>query len=285
MQTTNRDKLHFLSLLAFAASSISMPGSASELVAIKPGLMCASPTALARLTLPDGSSKTSRLNPSPADTDTKREGQCVDIAIGTRVVVSESHKNTSVVRLGPRTYIVPNIDFRPLDAPVKAAYTINQVVTAPGGRTNYYIKTLGGGTGTDEPNMIIQTTYDLNSRSDILLTSRPADDVKQNLEGFKNLLLSPDGKTLYFQTDAWATSNAVHAINIATKRVSFVAPGEIACVILAGQYQGDLVIEQHRYFVQGGSYDNLWLFSPSGKEVGLVSESTDKKGICPVLGD
>jgi hypothetical protein len=117
------------------------------------------------------------------------------------------------------------------------------------------------------------------------LTSWSSNDPKGTLVGFKNLFLSPDSKTLYFQTDAWATSDAVHAIEIATKRQRFVAPGEIACVVLAGQYQGDLVIQQHRYFVQGGSYDNLWLYDPSGKEIGLVSQDTDSKAVCPTPGN
>lgn len=166
-----------------------------------------------------------------------------------------------------------------------AAFTVDQVITGPGGSVNYYIKTLPGRNSAGDPNMEIEATYDQNSSSTVLLFNRPSDDPKQNLSGFSHLILSPDNKTLYFQTDAWATSNAVHSLNIATKKVSFVAPGEIACVVLAGQFQGDLVLEQHRYFVQGGSYDNLWLFDPSGKELGLVSENTNVPKECATLGN
>ena len=282
---TNRTLLwvQLCTLIGVVAPAISVPAMANELVAIRPGLMCVSPEALAKLTLPDGSSKAARQNPSPTDIATKRDGQCIDIKLGTHVTVSASRANTSIVTTGGRTYVVPNIDFQSPQAPPSTSFEVNEVVTAPGGRTNYYIKTLPDRNKSGDPKMVIEATYDLNTTSNILLTSKPANDPKQNMDGFKHLFLSPDGKTLYFQTDAWATSNAVHAITIANKQVSFVAPGEIACVVLAGQYQGDLVIEQHRYFVQGGSYDNLWLFDPSGKEVGLVAEDTDAKKVCPTL--
>jgi hypothetical protein len=29
--------------------------------------------------------------------------------------------------------------------------------------------------------------------------------------------------------------------------------------VLGGEYQGDLVVEQHRHFIQGGSYDALYV--------------------------
>jgi len=142
---------------------------------------------------------------------------------------------------------------------------------------------LPGQDSEGDSNMEIQATYDENSSYVVLLKNQPSNDPSQNLSGFSNLFLSPDNKTLYFQTEAWATSNAIHSIDIATKKVSYVAPGEIACVVLTGEFQGDLIVQQHRYFVQGGSYDNLWLFDPTGKELGIVSEDTDASKVCPTL--
>ena len=39
------------------------------------------------------------------------------------------------------------------------------------------------------------------------------------------------------------------------------------------QYRDDIAVSQHRYFVFGGSYDWVWLFSPTGREIGPVGES------------
>lgn len=277
-----------IGLLTFVATST--PASADDLVAIKPGLMCVSSDALAKLTLPDGSSRAARPNSSPTDLALKKDGGCIDITIGMRVSVKSARQNTSSVTYvmagkSAQTYIVPNIDFQPVQHAAPGGFSINQVITGPGGNTNYYIKTLPGRNSADDPNMEIEATYNLNTSSTVLLFNRSSNDPKQNLSGFKHLILSPDNKTLYFQTEAWATSNAIHSLKISTKEVSFVAPGEIACVVLAGQFQGDLVVEQHRYFVQGGSYDNLWLYDPSGKELGLVAEDTDASKVCPTLGN
>jgi len=40
-----------------------------------------------------------------------------------------------------------------------------------------------------------------------------------------------------------------------------------------GQYKGYLIVNQHRYFIGGGSYDWYWLFSPAGKEAGPFGET------------
>lgn len=286
-----------LGLLLLTAFSV--PAVADDLVAIKPGLICVSPDALAKLTLPDGSSRTAQINPSPADLALKQSGGCMDIIIGMRVSVVTARHNTSIVTYSlaggqPQLYIVPNIDFQPAQAVSSnqstvddnsADHTVDQYVSAPGGTANYYILTLPGHDSEGNTNMEIQATYDENASRIVLLENQPSNDPAQNLTGFSNLFLSPDSKTLYFQAEAWATSDAIHSIDIATKKVSFVTAGEIACVVLAGEFQGDLIVQQHRYFVQGGSYDNLWLFDPTGKELGLVSEDTDSSAVCPVLSN
>jgi hypothetical protein len=143
--------------------------------------------------------------------------------------------------------------------------TPREHVVAPGGKIIYYIMQMPSTDAAGNPKLQIEETRNLNRSFRTLLTSRSAADPKQNLTGFSNLNLSPDGKILYFQTDAWATANAIHTINLATGEVSYVTSGEIACVVLSGEYQGDLVVEQHRYFVQGGSHDDLWLYNSTAK--------------------
>jgi hypothetical protein len=157
-------------------------------------------------------------------------------------------------------------------------------VAAPGGRTVYYITSVKG-ENIASPTRQIEAGLNGNTSFVVLLKPRPSNEPKQNLDGFSHLFLSPDGKTLYFQSSAWATSDAVHSLDIATKRASYVTAGQIACVVLQGEYQGDLVVEQHRYFVQGGSHDDLYLYEPTGKEIGLVSQGTDRSDVCPSLGN
>ena len=99
----------------------------------------------------------------------------------------------------------------------------------------------------------------------------------EELAGFQAPRFSPDGGTIYFLTRAWATSGAVHALDVASGREHFVAPGNSLEVVPRGQYAGHLIVSQHRYFVGGGSYDWLWLLAPDGREVGPLGDDTPER--------
>lgn len=109
-----------------------------------------------------------------------------------------------------------------------------------------------------------------------LVAARPADEPRANLTRFASPQFSPDGRTVYFLTEAWVTSGAVHAVDVATGRVRYVCPGNSLRVVPRGEYAGRLMVEQHRYFVGGGSYDWVWLVTPAGRNVGPIGESTEQ---------
>jgi hypothetical protein len=91
-----------------------------------------------------------------------------------------------------------------------------------------------------------------------------------------HLLFSLDSRTLYFETSAWTTSGAIHAVNINGKYTRFVTDGGNLRVVQSGPYKGDLIINQHRYRFEGdtplGSYDWDWLFTPTGKQIKLYKK-------------
>lgn len=160
-----------------------------------------------------------------------------------------------------------------------------RTVSAPGGHTNYYIMQLAGTDSDGNQNTDIEVGLNDNSSFQVLVKNSSSTDPERNLTNFSNLNLSPDSKTLYFETDAWATAHAIHAFDLSAKSIRFVTNGELECVVLGGRYQGDLVVQQHRYFVQGGSHDDLYLFTPEGKEIGMVAEGMDDSHVCPLLSD
>ncbi len=108
-----------------------------------------------------------------------------------------------------------------------------QIVSAPGG-TNYYIWTVPGHDADGNPNMEIEVTYRGSAPRVVLLKSQLSGNPRNNLTDFRTLSLSPDNKTLYFETAAYVTENAIHAIDLASKKLAYVAPGELACVVLTG---------------------------------------------------
>lgn len=91
-----------------------------------------------------------------------------------------------------------------------------------------------------------------------------------------NICFSPDGKVVYFISSAWVTSGALHRVNVDGTGERFIEGANSVEVVPRGEYKGDLIISQHRYFLACGSYDWLWLFTPEGKEVGPLGEDLNK---------
>jgi hypothetical protein len=110
-----------------------------------------------------------------------------------------------------------------------------------------------------------------------LVAARATTDPKTSLCAFRDKQFSRDGTRLYFESSAWATSGALHAYDFRTKAVRFVAASNGFHVIARcdmPDYQGALLVNQHRYFVAGGSFDWYWLLTADGKQLGPVGEAT-----------
>jgi Tol biopolymer transport system component len=93
-----------------------------------------------------------------------------------------------------------------------------------------------------------------------------------------NLQFSPNSKTLYFETSAWVTSGAIHAVDIDGNHLRFVTDGSELRVVQSGLYKGDIIVNQHRYRFKGdaplGSYNWDWLFTPTGKQIKLYKKES-----------
>lgn len=109
--------------LLAAAAVFPKAALADVLVAVRPGLMCSSPEALSRLTLPGGIDRTAAPGATPEDFEAKQQGGCTAIPPGARVAVQAARRQTSTVLFdagdgrGARTFVVPNIDFSPVALP------------------------------------------------------------------------------------------------------------------------------------------------------------------------
>jgi hypothetical protein len=101
-------------------------------------------------------------------------------------------------------------------------------------------------------------------------------DVSKVIIDPHNLQFSPDSKTLYFETSAWVTSGAIHAVNVNGNHLRFVTDGSELRVVKSGSYKGDIIVNQHRYRFKGdtplGSYNWDWLFTPTGKQIKLYKK-------------
>ena len=136
-----------IALLAVLAAASLSAAQAEDLVATRPGLMCQSTAALARLTLPGGDSRTHLPHPTAADQQLAATGGCYDLWLGERVTVIKAFHNTSIVNTGTEdttSRVVPNIDFEPADATGPAPLSTEPGAAVPAGYLAAQRMSIGG---------------------------------------------------------------------------------------------------------------------------------------------
>lgn len=152
-------------------------------------------------------------------------------------------------------------------------------VLAPDGRWVVFVRKVDGkkiATPSDEvdPTELWQVRTD-GKEATLLLKCREFEKPESVIAAFENLQFSTNGKLVYFVTPAWATSGAVHVVDTTNRKERYLFPGNGLKAVPSGEYKDCLLVQQHRYFVGGGSYDWYWLLRPDGKEVGPVGEDTE----------
>jgi hypothetical protein len=128
-------------------------------------------------------------------------------------------------------------------------------------------------TATPRPDELRQVNVD-GSGDKLLLTGRKGEPEAQICD-FRNKQFSSDGRRLYFLTPGWATSGALHVYDMRTNDERFLQPANdvLALSFCANKYKDYLAVEQHRYFLLGGSYDWYWLFDATAKkEIGPLGQ-------------
>ena len=146
----------------------------------------------------------------------------------------------------------------------------NPVISPDGKHTAYLVQTnqpmISTGLGDALHNQIWLKS---NSETDsiLLIDSRNSENMEMVLGSINGLKFAPDGDYLYFKSNAWATSDAIHRVNIKTHEESFVTAGNTLDIVINGKFKGYLIVSKHKYYPQGGSYDDFWLLSPDGKEI------------------
>jgi len=133
------------------------------------------------------------------------------------------------------------------------------------------------------PKILVETALGQNQATEIwtakpdgrdarmLLRGHAGSTSERTLAGFSGAQFSPDGLRIYFLSDAWVTSSAVHVLDLRSGVEKYLCPGNSLEVVPRGKYAGYLMVEQHRYAMGGGSYDWLWLITPEGNSDGLIS--------------
>lgn len=95
-----------------------------------------------------------------------------------------------------------------------------------------------------------------------------------------------DGRVILFFASVWATSAGIFSLDLDTLGVRFFTDGNSIDIIRTGPYFGHFVVSKHRYWqfhtdydpsdpnAKFGSYDHLWLVSPSGETIKDLGEDS-----------
>ena len=142
-------------------------------------------------------------------------------------------------------------------------HSVAYIQAAPGAK-------ISTGLGDADPNQVWLLDTRTHSKTR-LVVGKSSDDMKQVLGGLSHPVFSADGREVYFLSSAWATSDAVHAVDIKTHQVRYITDGNSLSVLQKGRYRGNLIVNKHKYRPnEGGAYDADWLVSPSGREIKML---------------
>ncbi|MFT3770693.1 MAG: hypothetical protein QM820_35155 [Minicystis sp.] len=151
---------------------------------------------------------------------------------------------------------------------------------SPDGARVVFVRVAGCDGAARRPVKEIWSLSLADRKEDLLMREQPDDqDVKKNLAWLARPELSADGKTLYFQTEGWATSRAVQALDLETRKVRFVAPGSCPIALGRGPDRGRVLVVQHRYPKDGaGSREWCGLIDAQGHELRELPQLGDRCG-------
>lgn len=153
-----------------------------------------------------------------------------------------------------------------------------QNAVSPDGRWRADVRADRAATDDDPGISALWLTDTRTGASRKLFVGRPAEKIEATTATFSDPHWSLDGGFVYINADAWATSSAVHQVEVTTGAERYVIEGGVVGVLRTGPYRGYLLVQQHRYWPQGGSYDPVSLYQPNGKRILMVPGSDKDSG-------
>lgn len=156
----------------------------------------------------------------------------------------------------------------------------SDAVLSPDGNTIAFVRSTPISGKVEEGEPLVTTELRTISKSgqqeSVILQERVSNDPKTNLQLLHSPRFSPDGNSIYIMSMAWATSSAIHKVDLATRQPVFITDGNSLDIVPVGTDKGKLIVQKHKYFAAGGTYDFYWLLTPDGKELNPVGDTEEQ---------
>jgi hypothetical protein len=82
----------------------------------------------------------------------------------------------------------------------------------------------------------------------------------------------PNNQDIAFEAALAVVEGGIYRVNRVTHQLHLITRGNSLEVIPVGKYKNYLIVQRHKYFLAGGSYDWYWLINPQGKEIDPIGE-------------
>jgi hypothetical protein len=132
----------------------------------------------------------------------------------------------------------------------------------------------GSGNGEDANNEL-WLKNDATGEKRLLVACKDDEKMENEICNIENPQFSTDKTKVFFESAAWATSGAIHVVDLKTGKEKFVCPGNGLQVVDSGKYMGDIVTNMHKYN-EAGSYDHFFIVNDEGKEQVDLGEDVDE---------
>jgi len=113
-----------------------------------------------------------------------------------------------------------------------------------------------------------------SGKEELLVACRADDNIEKIIAGIHSPQITPDRTKIYFLSGAYMVSDIVYVYDLKTKSVRYVCVGNYLEIIQKGQYEGKLIVNQHRYrsAPDYGSYDHYYILDEDGNEIKDLGE-------------
>jgi WD40-like Beta Propeller Repeat len=147
-----------------------------------------------------------------------------------------------------------------------------QSLTSPDGKWIVFVKPVSGpaiGTGADDyqPSELWQVDSH-GGHPTLLVRCHESFDGEMSsvVAQFNELRFSPDGRLVYFETPAWATSGALHVVDTTNGREHFICAGSIE------GFRGKNLVTVESVYNDHGHQNQRFLRGPEGRMLATLSQ-------------